>query len=317
MSKGNLFLGQARGKVGDVVFTRVDGEQVARSRNRAPKNPQTPLQMAQRVIQGTVAKAYSMMSGIVDHSFQGRQQGTMNQSRFTELNVAMLRGLVSDALASGDAEDILYSTVCNFNAKGDSLPVINSWKVSEGSLPGTTPIASTGGFAIPLGSIAGEAPTYQEVIDALHANRGDQVTLVVCASDTRAQTDDAGAMTAFRYARIILEPSSGDLSAPFIAGGAVNLPNEKNEGNIALTWRTGVGVEFIVEGVTSASDQYGLGGAAIILSRLEGSVWQRSTAQIVMSTSGGFDLEAKQFGDAVRSYMTEANSSLYLNQANF
>jgi hypothetical protein len=50
MAKDNLFLGTARGSVGDIVFSRLDGQQVARVRNRAPRNPQSPAQMVQRII---------------------------------------------------------------------------------------------------------------------------------------------------------------------------------------------------------------------------------------------------------------------------
>lgn len=48
MSKGNMLLGYARGSVGDVVMSRVKGQQVAKARNRKPANPKTNKQMAQR-----------------------------------------------------------------------------------------------------------------------------------------------------------------------------------------------------------------------------------------------------------------------------
>ena len=47
MSKGNLFLGFGRGKVGVVVFSRLNGEQVTRARNRSPRKPKYPLQLLQ------------------------------------------------------------------------------------------------------------------------------------------------------------------------------------------------------------------------------------------------------------------------------
>lgn len=39
MAKGNPLMSQMRGKVGDLVMTRLAGEQITRSRNRHPKNP--------------------------------------------------------------------------------------------------------------------------------------------------------------------------------------------------------------------------------------------------------------------------------------
>lgn len=45
-----MLLGYARGSVGDVTFSRVKGQQVARARNRQPNNPRTKSQMSQRTI---------------------------------------------------------------------------------------------------------------------------------------------------------------------------------------------------------------------------------------------------------------------------
>ena len=75
MSKGNLFQGMARGSVGDVTFTRVNGQQVARVRNRKPKNPRTNKQLYQRAIMATVMRAYSAGRAIFDHSFEGVKFG--------------------------------------------------------------------------------------------------------------------------------------------------------------------------------------------------------------------------------------------------
>lgn len=48
MAKGNMLLGYSRGSVGDVVMSRVKGQQVAKARNRKPANPKSNKQMAQR-----------------------------------------------------------------------------------------------------------------------------------------------------------------------------------------------------------------------------------------------------------------------------
>ena len=41
MAKGNMLMGYSRGSVGDVTFARIKGQQIARARNRNPKNPKT------------------------------------------------------------------------------------------------------------------------------------------------------------------------------------------------------------------------------------------------------------------------------------
>ena len=86
MAKGNMLQGMARGKVGDVVFSRLGGEQIARVRNRHPKNPRTNAQLYQRAIMATVMQAYSAGKVIFDHAFQGREIGAGIQRRFMALN---------------------------------------------------------------------------------------------------------------------------------------------------------------------------------------------------------------------------------------
>jgi hypothetical protein len=85
----------ARGSVGDVTFYRADGQQLARVRNRNPKNPKTEAQLYQRAIMATVIKAYQAGKEIFDHSFQGFSVGAQCQRQFMRLNAKMLRQLVA------------------------------------------------------------------------------------------------------------------------------------------------------------------------------------------------------------------------------
>lgn len=325
MSKGNLFLGTASGKVGDVVFSRQGGEQITRVRNRSPKNPQTPLQMAQRVIMSTVGKAYSLMAPIADHAFQGRAEGTQCQSRFTELNIALLRRAAADALNDGSAEAIITSQATNFNGKGDSLVALNPFIISEGSLPSPRLLATDGGVGIRLGiTTTTSTVTYGDIINALGAQRGDQLTIVMVTTDNSDAGVDAGFANGFHFCRIILDPSEGDLTTPFLQTPGqedpyyyVNKPNAKNEGRAIFVIAPGTNESLLfpaVDGISVGTTQYSEGAIGAILSRKSGEQWQRSTSSLVLYTAG-FDTQIHYLGDAVMSYMTEAGSSLYLNQA--
>lgn len=103
MAKGNLFQGMARGVVGDVVFSRLDGQQVSRVRNRNPKNPRTNAQLYQRAIMATVMQMYSKGKAIFDHSFEGKSVGAGCQRRFMELNALKLRSAVANDINNGVA----------------------------------------------------------------------------------------------------------------------------------------------------------------------------------------------------------------------
>ena len=91
MSKGNMLLGHARGKVGSLVFSRANGKQIVRAKADVVANPQTEAQVIQRIMLNTVAQAYSKMASICDHSFQGVQKGAKSMSYFMKVNLNKLR----------------------------------------------------------------------------------------------------------------------------------------------------------------------------------------------------------------------------------
>lgn len=323
MSKGNLFLGFARGKVGDVVFSRNSGEQVARARNRSPKNPQSALQMLQRVCMKTSSSAFSMMQAICNHSYQGRQEGTPCQSRFTELNVAQMRRQLRDLIEQGDPVDILESIESNFAGKYDTGAQIRPYVISEGTLPvmSYAMSANVAVFAIPgISTATAVTMTYQQVIDALGLQAGDQITFVALSVD---DTKDGSTFNAFKFARVILMPSDGDLSKPFFKAGTgqsdqvINLPNAANEGTIGFTVGANE-VSFFLAGLDAAkNDVYTTAACAVIASRLSGGVWQRSTQSLIIEAWATFQNahDEAYLSGAIASFLTVQNSSLYLNQA--
>ena len=130
MSKGNLFQGQGRGKVGDVVFTVRNGEQVGRVRNRHPYNPRSPRQLVQRAIMATVATAYSSGKAIFDHSFQGKPAGDACARYFLKRNSTKLRSDIADQLLLSPQE----ASACVVGPN-PLYPTANAYMVSEGTLP--------------------------------------------------------------------------------------------------------------------------------------------------------------------------------------
>lgn len=134
MAKGNLFQGMARGVVGDVVFSRLDGQQVSRVRNRNPKNPRTNAQLYQRAIMATVMQMYSKGKAIFDHSFEGKSVGAGCQRRFMELNALKLRSAVALDINS---EVAVASQTGRVVAPKSKYAVPFTYIISEGSYDNT------------------------------------------------------------------------------------------------------------------------------------------------------------------------------------
>lgn len=131
MSKGNLFQGMARGSVGDVTFSRLNGKQIARVRNRNPRNPKTNPQLYGRAIMATVMRAYSAGREIFDHSFEGVAVGAASQNRFLSLNNRVLR----EYLAADINNSVLVNKSVNtFVGPKVQSPVPSRYVISEGSL---------------------------------------------------------------------------------------------------------------------------------------------------------------------------------------
>lgn len=127
MAKGNLLLGMGRGKLGDIVLYRQNGQQMSRPRTRVVKNPRTSGQQIQRMIQATIAYGYAGLKTIVDHSFEGVQYGQRSMSYFMKRNMDALR---SKVITGGNGEKIQAS----FALPNIRTLYLNEYIVSNGSL---------------------------------------------------------------------------------------------------------------------------------------------------------------------------------------
>lgn len=291
MSKGNLFMGNASGKLADVVLYRNAGAQVARLRVRNPKNPRSEQQLIQRVIQSTASKAYSVLQAICNHAFEGKQSRTANQSEFMRLNVARDRYRVNVAPMG-------WRSLSNFNSRDLVEPLANNYIVASGSLPEMQFGFDMEEFTIGAGSGLATTDTYQQVCAKLGLQRGDQITLLM------VEVADNGAMSNLSAARIILEPSDGDMTSVFIGSdGAINKPNEKNQGNFTVA---------IVDGALGIAPAKSGGAGTVIISRYADGKWLRSTARMHVETR--ID-NPPTLGAAVDSWKTAVSSDKYLNQA--
>lgn len=98
MAKGNLFLSQARGKVGSVVFYRKDGEQVSRVYTSQVKNPKSAAQNLQRAIFYSVSRMAAGAKYLVEQGQEGVAKGAKSRQAFVKkaLNDLRTRVLAGD-----------------------------------------------------------------------------------------------------------------------------------------------------------------------------------------------------------------------------
>lgn len=319
MAKDNLFLGFARGKIGDVVFSRVGGKQVSRARNRSPKNPQTVAQMIQRVAISTVGKMYSLTQELTDHSFEGFDGSALNQQRFMQANVAALRDKMATVIQYPTWETLYETEIdASFSFPGEYLPRVNPYIISEGSLPTLRLLGSMqDGYEPAIRTLASSIPaaglTYQDICTALGVNRGDQITFIAFTTGNALSYR----IESMIYARVILEPASGDMTAVFLAqNGTVNSPNVRNSGNITFEPETGGSGNVILNfALTDAANTTAM-GYAVIVSRQENGKWLRSTSSLMPTTAGVSSIGIPSLAEAVQALMkTDPASGLYLNQA--
>lgn len=302
MSKGNMLLGHARGKVGSLVFSRADGKQIVRSRAEVVKNPRTQSQMIQRIMLNTIAQAYSSMKDIVDHSFQGLSEGQQSMSYFMQRNLNNLRSKVAEQIAAGKS----LSEIFDFTELKSNRLSTNNYEIAKGTLPEITvgfDAESNHGI-----SIVSMKNTYEGVAGYYGLKRGDQLTFVQLVSDPTLGTK-------FVYARVILDPRNTDgteapMTSEFITEGAINLPSPRNEGvfNSLSFTNQQIWVDL------SAGFTYG--GAVIVSRKANDGTWMRSNATIQLDSkvaSGGRSLQAAL--DMLIQSGIEGLSDLYLNNA--
>lgn len=122
MAKGNMILGYLRGAIGDIVFWRAKGQQMARARNRAPSNPRTEYQMTQRAKWANVAKFVKMAPpGFFKFAFEGKGV------RLTDYNVFYRENLLRSPMMSRTASaNPAYPALGNFILSRGSLPSIGA-----------------------------------------------------------------------------------------------------------------------------------------------------------------------------------------------
>lgn len=218
MSKGNLFLGMGRGSVGDVTFYRANGQQLARARNRSPRNPNSDAQLVQRAVAASVVLAYKAGKVIFDHAFEGKEVPAGNQRRFLSVNMKALRSAVISQIETPAAEASAAVV-----SPSSTYPVPNAYRISEGSLIQNLfdvrliDNAGVSGLQAVMKD-ANEGESVAQYAARLNLSAGDIYTIVGFGiSPVGSSADLVSPTTSFGFIRLIVKEGLGDVTTAMSA----------------------------------------------------------------------------------------------------
>jgi hypothetical protein len=250
MATGNMLLGLARKKLGDVVFYRSEGKQRARVRVRDIKNPRSDKQSMQRMILATAAKMAAAYEPIVNHSFEGVAVGVASTRKFRSLAMQALRAAAA-ANVAGDTN----APVADFAIKG--APMVGSLAglpISRGSLAFEKP-AFDGTYRLtlpftPASAAIATQEAYVAELAKLGLVPGDQLTIVLQYINTQVPVatfgNEKNFAQAVRMARVTFVPQipenfsgalivEGKFNASLVENVAGVMVAEADEGLLSLS----------------------------------------------------------------------------------
>lgn len=291
MAKGNWLLGGVKGKVGDLVLSKLNGKQVTRARNRNPKNPKTSAQALQRMKFGALAAFYNAFATeILDHSWQGVKYGGASHNFFYKQ--ALSNSVKTPAVAKGSN----LFVPSNYPMSRGMLQAVNVQFQSETSMH----------TDIPFDWSANDSTSLQTFIDDfIYENpyyTGKQLTFVIVS------LEDGNFIP--NVARIIFDKS---------AYTAQELGKQVQD--IVIDGMYFTGDEFL-EARLDKNYTIQIAAGCVIVSEWTGSEWARSNSDLVINDSvmSKDYFQGDYFSAALKTYMNSATanqefSDKYLNGA--
>lgn len=298
------------GKLGNIVgYKGPKGEQLARIKAANVKNPKTTGQVLQRMIMATAAKAYSRMISIVDHSFEGVPYGVRSQNFFMKEACKDIRSFIAanypemQVTGANSIETVGLATPESFNLAGVGL------LISKGTIPSIEVRVVEGNLVAFGGAIPEENAKLSDIMNALGAQAGDQIT--ICGLRSMAGE--------FYWAesRYILKD---ELTAEMLAmawdeNGTANYFAENTTTDPALKLSADTGyIDYSIEGGDVIA-------YSVILSRKINGTWKRSTQRLIFA--GTFDEDITEKGNTPAEILAvwqaggaeiPTSSDYYLNQ---
>lgn len=329
MARRNIILGNGRGKLGDIVLYRQNGQQISRVRV-TPKNPRSAGQAVQRMILASASKTLAALRNLYNHSFEGIAVGLKSTQYAQSLLMRLYRGVAAAGL-SGETPvpDSVNETV--FAIKGAPIAgLVAGQPMSRGSLTlgaydflgDQTNFLHLAISAAPS-AISSQA-TYAAALAALGIEPGDQLTVVVYSQNptaVMAETDTTvNRADVYRYARITFAAELPEgFTGSLIENDAFNPALiSKSEGTFpAVNTTTIEGANYLAIEVNGLAPLgYSARGAAVVRSQKDAAgKTHYNNADFIVNTSFGI-----LPGGVYPSYMDGASvinvgDTLYLKNA--
>lgn len=309
MGRGNAFIGNFRGKVGNVVGYTIKNSnkkdtQGLRVYQPVVKNPKTVAQSNQRMVVSAASVFYSHFSEILDHSFEGLTEGAKNQERFMKLALTQKQAPYVDKgtayLVPGIyqiSEGGLTATPTDFRADGNKQSPVYSQIV-----PHTGGIKLTEDNMYDLALFLQDNPMFKE---------GDQLTYVLFM---RMSTAD-GERYYYILGRGWLNEITDNKAPKMKAISAFSSSQASLNGITVSAGESDNSLVFY----HNDDDATEIVAAGVIVSRWQNSKWMRNNCTLAVSDAFFNTWYSDQrWNDAIKTYQARnesaSTSSLYLNQ---
>lgn len=277
MAKGNA-MGIWRGKKGSTVFyynrnSNNGQKQAMRERVYEISNPKSSAQANQRMKMAPAQRVANALNAIIKRSWQGIDYGGKGRQEFMKYALRMTSGYP-------------------YMEEGDNRAVPGEYQISTGSI-GTVTMTEADvdmfDSNIKLTVMPAEVTIGGLSENLLQQNswlrEGDQITLIACNTNARGSDEVLTSDYYWAYSSFIIDPNSAeDIST--ISLGDAEIAQDISNNSLAI----------------ATSNNLLLAATAIIISRLNGSTYERSNSKIFVGSNLGAWFTPTQRGRARRSY---------------
>lgn len=268
MSKGNMLLGQARGKVGDLVFYVRNGSQQTRPRNRQPANPQTRRQMAQRVKLGAPVGFYKRQAKFFQFAFKKKEKESFYNA-FMRYNMNLGAYLTREEVVNG-------------------YKVPGPYIIADGNMPSISVVSATNitdSLQLALSISATTLPTWGEIKQRYGLLYGDMMTIVVF--DTQSYKESLVTRVVIQH---VFDAESDNMPMGYDMAGT--------------TWSAMSGrVVVDIEAEYFGQPQFHDNGSAVVLSRNNGNI-DCSFAQLTLNDFAQEEYDSRRTAEALELAIT-------------